>query len=241
MPVQLQCNYCNNKYSVIPSRAEKSKFCSMECKSSYQSKEFNGSDNPNYSGGHKTDYTCGFCGEVFEGRIDKERKFCSEHCKAEHQSEKLVGENNPNYSGGDVILTCSYCDKEYFVKPAKSDNSRFCSRNCMALWRSENKSGKNSWNWNGGVEKEYGPLWNRIRGEVRKRDEVCQICSMSISEHVEKYNRKPDVHHIKPIKQCESFKKANDKSNLIMLCRSCHMKVERGGKDLNTLETNNEP
>lgn len=212
----------------------------MDCKSSYQSEEFNGDSNPNYSGGHTIIYTCEHCSKTFEGRSDKERKFCSKDCKGKHQSKVLVGEENPNYSGGNVLLRCSYCDGEYSVKQAKSKNSRFCSRNCMALWRSENKSGKNSWNWNGGTENNYGPLWNKIRAEVRNRDKVCQLCSMTIEEHKEKYEQKPDVHHIKSIKDCDSYEEANKKSNLIMLCRACHMKVENGEKDLSSFEDNTE-
>lgn len=161
--------------------------------------------------------------------------FCSDSCRSEWRSS-LTGEDSPAWSGGPVDKICEFCEDEYCVKQAEAEKSRFCSLECMALWKSENWRGEDCPNWEGGHQKDYGPLWNRIRSEVRERDEVCQICEMSIEKHINKYGRRPDVHHKEPIESFDSFERANDKSNLIMLCRDCHAKVECGKREIEAVE-----
>jgi predicted HNH restriction endonuclease len=34
-----------------------------------------------------------------------------------------------------------------------------------------------------------------------------------------------DVHHVKPIRECEDWQEANELSNLVSLCNPCHLKV----------------
>lgn len=67
----------------------------------------------------------------------------------------------------------------------------------------------------------YGPQWDSIRSQVRTRDSYrCQLCGA-----VEQ-NRSHDVHHITPIRSYISIELANQLSNLITLCSTCHQKVE---------------
>ena len=62
---------------------------------------------------------------------------------------------------------------------------------------------------------------------------------MSREEHKDKYGREPDVHHIEPIESFDTFEQANDESNLVMLCRDCHAKVECGKREIESVEPDN--
>jgi len=183
--------------------------------------------------------SCFSCESNFKKALNKierdDRHFCSNDCKNVWMSS-LTGEDSFSWRGGPVEKDCEFCGKHYSVKESRSDNSRFCSMDCMALWKSENWRGSDCPNWNGGHQKSYGPRWNSIRKDVRKRDECCRLCEMSIEEHKNKYGRNPDIHHIKPIKSFDSFEQANRKENLVMLCRDCHSKVESGEKEIESTE-----
>lgn len=81
--------------------------------------------------------------------------------------------------------------------------------------------GKNNPRWRGGYEPFYGPDWREQRKKALERDKhICQICGSPETTY------KHDVHHIKPYRES----KDNSLSNLITLCRPCHLKIENGGK-----------
>jgi len=88
-------------------------------------------------------------------------------------------------------------------------------------------SGERHWGWKGGAQDYYGPNWREARRQTLERDEnKCRRCGTTAQEHKERHGRELDVHHIVPIKEYESFEKANDLDNLISLCRPCHTKLE---------------
>jgi DEAD/DEAH box helicase domain-containing protein len=69
---------------------------------------------------------------------------------------------------------------------------------------------------------DYGPLWPRIRLQVRKRDHYCcQVCGAPESE-----GRSHDVHHKVPFRSFPTAEQANQFSNLITLCPACHRRAE---------------
>ena len=68
---------------------------------------------------------------------------------------------------------------------------------------------------------DYGPDWNAIRLQVRQRDGYCcQGCGIAET------NRAHDVHHVVPFRQFASFQEANQLSNLVSLCPTCHRRAE---------------
>ena len=78
-------------------------------------------------------------------------------------------------------------------------------------------------NWKGGIsfipfEKKYGMIpeeWQKLSQSIRKRDKfICQYCGKKNST---------SVHHIFP----KRIRLDNHPDNLITLCRSCHVKIER--------------
>ncbi len=95
---------------------------------------------------------------------------------------------------------------------------------------SEYLSGENNYNWKGGRIEYYGPNWYRQRRKARKRDGfTCHHCGKSEQEN----ERALDVHHIQPFRtfnyvtgENDNYKEANKLSNLISLCRSCHIREE---------------
>ncbi len=67
----------------------------------------------------------------------------------------------------------------------------------------------------------YGSSWEKQRDRARARDDYrCQVCS------VEEQDRAHHVHHKSPFRQFDSPEIANQLSNLVTLCPSCHRRVE---------------
>jgi DEAD/DEAH box helicase domain-containing protein len=68
---------------------------------------------------------------------------------------------------------------------------------------------------------EYGASWDRLRDRVKARDGYrCQACGLL--ENI----RAHDVHHKMPLRLFASIEQANQLSNLVTLCSTCHQKAE---------------
>jgi len=83
--------------------------------------------------------------------------------------------------------------------------------------------GKESPNWQGGISKiKYPTFFINVRAQIRKRDNyICQKCGITEKEHLIKYTKVLDVHHIDYDKEnCGIF-------NLITLCHKCNMEANK--------------
>lgn len=70
-------------------------------------------------------------------------------------------------------------------------------------------------------DNDYGPLWDKYKNLIRKRDNfTCQVCG------IPEENTAHHIHHIKPIKLFDSIELANNPSNLTTLCPKCHRMAE---------------
>lgn len=268
--VTLKCLECGKKFDVVPSRAEKAKFCSQSCAGFYNArirfKDYQPFRKP-----------CQHCGRLYAPRRGKrktskfcsrecfskwntgsrhhnynsvivqcvycdkpvkrpkryvetyENLFCDDICRGKWMSENLVGENHQNWNS--VETECAFCGKKFYCQPNRIERSEhnFCSPECNIEWQIEAgiHRGENNPRWKGGLSFFYGENWQRQRKKARKRDNrTCQNCGITEG----KIGHQLDVHHIVPF--CEfgtdRYKKANRLSNLICLCRSCHMQVENG-------------
>lgn len=92
---------------------------------------------------------------------------------------------------------------------------------------SESTRGEANPRWEGGVDPYYGSEWSMARRKARRRDEVCQNCGAGDE------TARLEVHHIIPprlFEQSDIAEKndAHDLSNLVTLCRACHMEAEHG-------------
>jgi len=80
--------------------------------------------------------------------------------------------------------------------------------------------------WRGGKSDYRGENWTQQRKLAYNRDNgVCQHCG----KKPQKGKRKFQVHHIKPFRLFDGdYEAANQLTNLITLCESCHGKAEHG-------------
>lgn len=95
---------------------------------------------------------------------------------------------------------------------------------------SESTAGEQNPMWTDGGSGRYGPGWNQAREAVRARDEVCRQCGHDGSV------RRLAVHHLLPMWKFRQavdvdLRTAHDPSNLVLLCRSCHVRAEHDGLD----------
>jgi 5-methylcytosine-specific restriction endonuclease McrA len=73
----------------------------------------------------------------------------------------------------------------------------------------------------------YGPNWQAKRESRIAVDQYqCQKCGISRAEHYKKYDQDLSVHHIRRLKEFNSYKNANSITNLITVCKECHRTVE---------------
>lgn len=67
------------------------------------------------------------------------------------------------------------------------------------------------------------PSLYEVKQEVRKRDKVCQCCG--------EQEKQLQVHHIFPLAKYKDL--ACDKSNMVLLCESCHRRYENRYEECN--------
>ena len=78
---------------------------------------------------------------------------------------------------------------------------------------------------------DYGPNWQEQRAKVRARDGYrCAVCGKP-----EPPDGQHDVHHLRPFRSFgyvpghnEHYREANRLSNLMLVCRTCHRRLEAG-------------
>ena len=124
------------------------------------------------------------------------------------------------------IHQCAECSKQFEVKPwvarqnsSKSGN-RFCCQACHSSYMKREQSGEKSKLWVGGITTYRGKGWLTARLLAVERDGgACQNCGEIIGTSI-------PVHHIKPFRTFASAAEANELSNLLCLCQSCHMQIE---------------
>ena len=120
------------------------------------------------------------------------------------------------------VIECNRpeCNNTFYVFPSDlGQDHHFCSIEC----RSWLFTGERNPRWRDGYSFEYGDNWRSIRQSIVERDNhTCQRCGIS----KEDLDCRLDVHHIVPFRQFTDKEEANQSSNLIALCRSCHATVE---------------
>lgn len=161
---------------------------------------------------------CAICGNAFAvSPRETHYKCCSPKCTSELRATYKRTEG--------ITLNCKQCKNDF---PARYGQRfrLFCSMDCYTKWMPGNMpSGESSAMWRGGTHILRGESWLEARSAARKRDKyTCQDCGKTRSQ----LKRCPDVHHIVPFRLfgMDKHGEANDLSNLISLCMSCHHKAE---------------
>jgi len=134
------------------------------------------------------------------------------------ETRELTGENHPQYG--------SERDEETRAKISESLSGLERSQETRERM-SAARTGPRNPQWNGGVSDSYGDGWGKAHERIRERDDGCQHCGRDGDE------RQLDVHHIVPFRLFEqadetSIEEAHELGNLVLLCRPCHRKAERG-------------
>lgn len=176
---------------------------------------------------------CDNCGKILNHPASQVAKskhhFCDQRCHDQWRSIHFRSTNNPAYRTGKVAIPCTYCGAQ-LMKPQwqrRRSAGAFCNSVCYGLWQRGKFSGPASPTWKGGITEDRGPNWHRQSKAARQRDQHrCQIC------HSEKLVH---AHHIVPFRtfgyvrdENDNYLQANELSNLITLCASCHQRVEHG-------------
>jgi hypothetical protein len=126
---------------------------------------------------------------------------------------------------GTWFVECENCGEEFKrIKSHASNNKhQFCNQECYFDWARSGglRDGAQPY------DHDYGPNWSYQRRAARARDNYsCRSCGMSESEHKTEFGRRLEVHHIKKAREFTDYKKRNELSNLLTLCKKCHVKWE---------------
>lgn len=212
----------DSKKALSLTQKAKMKFCSREC---WKTSLF-----------RQVTRKCERCDKEFSVyRARSHARFCSRECHAKK-----------------IEKPCPICGAIISVKQSAGPKRVTCSRRCNMLLRAaENRAPRQGkppspeakakiseglrkyykwspgrhWNFQGGPNGSRRGGWLKQRDLTRARDsDTCQACQVTAQQ----YGKHIPVHHIKPYRQFEDHEQANDLSNLISLCQSCHMKAEHG-------------
>lgn len=173
-----------------------------------------GQNNGNWKNGTET-AECKLCGETFDYYpSDKKGVYCS---TCVENSEEFLG--TPYAEVHDikrVTRGCEQCGEEMLL--LKSDlerrerNGRFCSHECLCLALQESNDANS-----------YNKGWTELRRKALRRDgNRCQECGV----HKSSLDSDLDVHHLKPVREFKEASDAHTLSNVVCLCRSCHIRLE---------------
>lgn len=201
----LICKECGKTFTVMKNQADGRQFCSPECRITALTIP-----------SKRAICVCKWCGKKFEGWTYRKRRFCSRICAAKYAGAIIFK------SDIHVIVECECCSKifETQIRPSRNPQ-KYCSKKCMGIMR----MGATNPNWKGGPVSNYGSNWSRQSRLAKSRDKyICQICGYKAGDDLPL-----DVHHIISLRKFKgNWRTANKLSNLISLCRICHVKVETG-------------
>lgn len=197
----IACEVCGKKFVPKDKRINRKngvRFCSWKCR--IKSKSIN--------------IKCKKCGKNFRVTpYAKDKKFCSSKCSTTWKR----GKDESKWS----VFVCKECGKKF--EDYSYRKTSFCSSICKNRYAGKIRGLQllkpNS-------SKSRGMNWKAQSRLARKRDNyTCQVCGKN--GWVDKF--KVQVHHIIPYRLFNGdYEKANELSNLISLCPSCHPKVESG-------------
>jgi hypothetical protein len=108
------------------------------------------------------------------------------------------------------------------VTPWYVDIKKYCSRKCKAIIQSSFMSGSNNPSWHGGISEKW-QRWGKnftthYKKQIKDRDNhTCQNCGVKEGRNRIKFV----IHHL------DNNPKNGKKSNLQLLCNSCHMSIHQ--------------
>lgn len=221
--IRRQCAHCGKQFEAKASEVRKGagRFCSKDCW--YASKTL-----------PPIKRRCPTCNQAFTIQpyeLNTPRRiarYCSRECYMSSPSFPpptwtTTGLSFPERQMPATEATCERCNESFPILPGHRKNRRFCSTDC---WYEHVREHPEEWTFfKRDYERYYGPNWREQARRARKRDGyTCQRCGV--------HQTKPalDVHHIRRFAAFKGdYESANRLENLITLCKTCHLLVERGG------------
>lgn len=221
--IKILCLNCGKSFKVFPCIAGKRKYCSVKCSSERNKKPL-------------VEMVCLNCGKILKLRpsIAKRHKFCSHKCGS-------LFKKGQRYSKSTEFKQQILVTKEELIDLYWTQNKNYTeiaqNLNCSigGLWRIFERyeiprrpsfgnknfvypNGKDHPGWRGGYEPYYGANWQKQRKKALERDKYqCQECGSLTNLN---------VHHKQPVLTFKIREEANFLDNLVVLCRSCHSKIE---------------
>lgn len=209
------CVVCGTTKEVLSRNADRQKYCSLRCAGAAKQRG--------------SVVTCRACGkEIVKAPWQIKQGgnlYCSRACQ--YKAYK------PGAVAAPVSVTCAFCGKGFERARAsyRESGNAFCNRQCKAAYMRQMR-GPDHPLWEGGEVYYYGPNWPEQRLAARQRDGYCcQGCGLSEKAH----RRALDVHHRRPFRtfgyvpeENDLYLIANDLSNLVTLCPTCHIQAECG-------------
>ena len=201
--VELECEICEDIFRVAKHREDTARVCSNECRGELTGRIL--------SGINPYEYTCKRCGHDFKSQA-KDRIYCSKECHNKSMEDQVETE-------------CANCAGVLFRVRSQYELSdkHFCDFDCRREWMGENWVGEDNPQYINGGHQYRGSNWPEQRLKALRRDQArCQSCGVAES----KKQRGHHVHHIVPYRKFDSWQEANELSNLVTLCESCHQRWE---------------
>lgn len=190
-----------------------------------------GEKNGNYSGAKETT-ECNECGDAFAYYpSNKDGVYCS---ACVDEADGVVPTEASAVT--DIEVPCENCGATLERHPSRIESAsygEFCDLDCYGEWLSDHVVGSSHHQWEGGTIP-YGSSWWQVRRAAWERDGYeCQCCGASTEE----IGRRPDVHHIVPVRAFDNPADAHRLENVVCLCRSCHRRVEDGDLSAPSVES----
>jgi endogenous inhibitor of DNA gyrase (YacG/DUF329 family) len=203
--VERKCLTCGKSFEVRASKLkyDACNYCSLACAKVAQGKRQFISEKRN----------CEICGKEFFSQPHRDNsgrgRFCSRKCQSLSMKRRKM-------------VTCLHCGNEFEDRENPTYPRIFCSKKCrVAYFRGENHP-----NYIDGQGVFHGDQWRSQRKIALKRDGYkCVVCGKHRSELP---RGGLHVHHRIRANDFDDTNKANELSNLITLCSSCHRKAEVG-------------
>lgn len=196
-------------------------FCDRQCYDKYRRRN--------------SERCCLYCNSKFIGIGDKKNaQFCNDICRRKYFTQKTysfcvvcgqgfypftVDKRNGNIICDTEIITCSDACK----RKREADNELI-----RRIKISKSITGNKHANWEGGRDRYRGENWSHQKYLAKVRDNyICQRCGITQKNAIKKYKSGLEVHHIIPYRYFNNdFMSANNLSNLVSLCKSCHQLTE---------------
>lgn len=164
------------------------------------------------------------CGKVFyiiPSRLKHGRgKSCSPECQYAAIKERRK-ETQP-------ALYCLNCGNAFRRSRSRLTRHIGAGKYCCRACRDTHRNGKNHPQYiHGDRANWHGPNWQAQKRKAKRRDNwICQHCGMNTEQSIKEFGQVLHVHHKIPFRLFDSYLEANDLSNLITLCPTCHREAE---------------